>query len=93
MEAAKQRMFLVGTNLMEAAVSNGVAGIAGDCGGALACATCHVAVHCGPDGVKSPDGMEEDMLDMVEGERAETSRLSCQIIASSDIDGIVLRIP
>jgi len=83
----------VGLNLMEAAVTSGVTGIAGDCGGALACATCHVEVLTGPDCVKSPDDMEDDMLDMVEGERGNSSRLSCQIVASSGICGIVLRIP
>lgn len=82
-----------GHNLMEAAVANGIAGISGDCGGALACATCHVAVLEGSESAKTCGEMEDDMLDMVDGERSETSRLSCQLIASSDLDGIVLRIP
>ncbi len=82
-----------GLSLMEAAVRNGIAGIAGDCGGSLACATCHVHVLTGPDESKSSGDMEADMLDMAEGERSDTSRLSCQLIASSELDGIVLQIP
>lgn len=82
----------VGSNLMEAAVANGVAGIFGDCGGALACATCHVFLtHPVPSG--DPSDMEDAMLEMTEVPRSDTSRLSCQLIASPEIDGIVLRIP
>jgi 2Fe-2S ferredoxin len=83
-----------GTNLMKAALAAGVQGIHGDCGGALACATCHVvtdpawAERLGPPGV-----MEDEMLDMVEGERTPTSRLSCQILARDDLEGLVLDVP
>lgn len=83
----------VGLNLMEAAITNGVSGIAGDCGGALACATCHVEVVNGCADSKTARDMENDMLDMVEGDRFDNSRLSCQLVASSEMDGIVLRIP
>jgi ferredoxin, 2Fe-2S len=83
-----------GTNLMRAAVTAGVRGIFGDCGGALACATCHVvpdaawAERVGPAGT-----MEDEMLDMVEGKRMPTSRLSCQIEVRDDLDGLVLDVP
>lgn len=84
----------LGTNLMEAAVAAGIRGIHGDCGGALACATCHVvadsrwAERLGPPGV-----MEDEMLDMIDGERTPTSRLSCQILARDELDGLVLGVP
>ncbi|MBE1284917.1 MAG: 2Fe-2S iron-sulfur cluster binding domain-containing protein [Rhodobacteraceae bacterium] len=82
-----------GHSLMEAALANNIAGVTGECGGALACATCHVVVDEAPDGTKIPEGMEDDMLDMAEADRQPGSRLSCQIVASEDLDGIVLRIP
>lgn len=83
-----------GVSLMEAAIANNVPRITGDCGGNLACATCHVFVD--PDWAEkigSPDSMEDGMLDMTEVERTPHSRLSCQIIASEDLDGLVLQIP
>ena len=83
-----------GTNLMKAAVAAGVPGIHGDCGGALACATCHVvAPDDWADRLGRPGVMEDEMLDMVEGERTTTSRLSCQIIARDDLEGLVLTVP
>lgn len=84
----------VGTSLMEAALAAGVPGIHGDCGGALACATCHVvpeapwAERLGP-----PGALEADMLDLVEGERHPASRLSCQIRMQEALAGLVLRVP
>lgn len=70
-----------GDSVMETAVRNGVKGIVGECGGSLSCATCHVFVE--PDTfalVGGPAGpLEDDMLDGTAVERAETSRLSCQI--------------
>ena len=82
----------LGLNLMEGAVRNGVPGIEGDCGGAMACATCHVCVLEGPEHVKSQGDMEEEMLEMVDCERTATSRLSCQIVAEPGLDGLVLRV-
>jgi ferredoxin, 2Fe-2S len=83
-----------GTNLMKAAVAAGVPGIHGDCGGALACATCHVVTADEwTDRLGRPGVMEDEMLDMVEGERTPTSRLSCQIIAQDDLEGLVLTVP
>ncbi|MDT1064117.1 2Fe-2S iron-sulfur cluster-binding protein [Paracoccus sp. CPCC 101403] len=83
-----------GQSLMEAARDHDVDGIFGDCGGNLACATCHVIVP--PEWVEltgKPDAMEEDMLDIVETGRTPTSRLSCQIVATHEMDGMVLEVP
>ena len=82
-----------GTSVMEAAVANMIPGIDADCGGACACATCHVYVD--PDWagkLKPKDDMEESMLDFAEGVR-ETSRLSCQILMSDELDGIRVETP
>lgn len=83
-----------GISAMEAAVRQGVPGIDGDCGGAAACATCHVYVDpawLAKTGAAG-DGMEKDMLDFAEDVR-ETSRLACQISMSDELDGLVLKLP
>ncbi|MEM7059735.1 MAG: 2Fe-2S iron-sulfur cluster-binding protein [Pseudomonadota bacterium] len=83
-----------GLTVMEGAVSNNVPGIDADCGGACACSTCHVYVH--PDWVgKIPekDDMEIDMLDFAYEPNEETSRLTCQIKVTADMDGLVLQVP
>lgn len=82
-----------GQTLMEVAVKNGVPGIDADCGGACACATCHVIVDeafAGKTG--EPSAMEESMLDFA-SERTETSRLSCQITIEPALEGLVVRLP
>jgi 2Fe-2S ferredoxin len=82
-----------GLSVMEAAVKNMVPGIDADCGGACACATCHVYVD--PqwlDKVGKPETMEESMLDFAY-EPKENSRLSCQIQISAALDGLVVRLP
>ena len=83
----------VGSSLMLAAVTNGVPGIDADCGGGMACATCHVYVK--EDWLnklpKKEDG-EEDMLDMA-FEPKKNSRLSCQLIVSDELDGLTVNIP
>lgn len=82
-----------GMTVMEGAVKNMVPGIDADCGGACACATCHVYVDPGwIEKVGTPEGMEESMLDFAEDVR-ETSRLSCQITVSDELDGLVVRMP
>jgi 2Fe-2S ferredoxin len=84
----------VGTSLMQAAVARGIAGVVGECGGSLSCATCHVVVS--PDWAEragTPSGFEDDMLDITEAEREPTSRLSCQIKMSAALDGIVVKVP
>ena len=82
-----------GWSVMEAAIKNRVRGIDADCGGACACATCHVYVE--PDwkekvGPRNP--MEEDMLGFAFDAR-DTSRLSCQIKVPPGLDGLRVRVP
>ena len=83
----------VGQTVMEAAKLADVAGIEAECGGACACATCHVYVDENwRDKTGSPAEMEEDMLDFAFDVREE-SRLSCQIKVTDDLDGLVLKVP
>lgn len=78
-----------GESLMEAARRAGVAGIIAECGGACSCATCHVYLGEGWfEKVGGPDPVEEEMLDMVHAIRRPTSRLSCQIRLSAELDGL-----
>jgi len=78
---------------MEGAVKNLVPGIDADCGGACACATCHVHVDPQWAGVLPPkQDMEETMLDFAQ-ELEPTSRLSCQIKVTPELDGLVVRMP
>ncbi len=82
-----------GTSVMENAVRNGIPGIEAECGGACACATCHVYVDDEwTEKVGGPDVMEEDMLDFA-FDMKPNSRLSCQIKVSSELDGLVLHVP
>ena len=82
-----------GLSVMEGAVKNNIPGIDADCGGACACATCHVYVDeawSGKTGSKS--AMEESMLDFAENVE-DNSRLSCQIKVKDKLDGLVVRVP
>ena len=82
-----------GWSIMEGAVRAGVAGIDADCGGACACATCHVLVE--PEwAAKLPpkSEMEETMLDFAITPKAG-SRLSCQLRVTSEMDGLTVRVP
>jgi ferredoxin, 2Fe-2S len=82
-----------GSTVMENAVKNGVPGIEAECGGACACATCHVYVdEAWKEKVGEPATMEEDMLDFAFDVRP-TSRLSCQIKVRPDLDGLVVHTP
>jgi 2Fe-2S ferredoxin len=82
-----------GTTVMENAVRNAVPGIEAECGGACACATCHVYVDENwTETVGLPEPMEEDMLDFAY-EVQPNSRLSCQITISDALDGLVVRVP
>jgi 2Fe-2S ferredoxin len=82
-----------GVTVMEAAKLNNVPGIEAECGGACACATCHVYVDAAwRSKTGSPAEMEEDMLDFAFDVREE-SRLCCQIKVTADLDGLVLRVP
>ena len=82
-----------GLTVMEGAVQNDIPGIDADCGGGMACATCHVYVK--EDWLQKlptkEDG-EEDMLDMAY-EPKQNSRLSCQLIVSDELDGLEVTIP
>ena len=82
-----------GSSIMEAAVQNMIPGIDADCGGACACATCHVYVAADwlPK-LKAKDDMEDSMLDFAE-EVQDNSRLSCQILMNDDLDGITVTTP
>jgi 2Fe-2S ferredoxin len=82
-----------GSTVMESAIRNGVPGIEAECGGACACATCHVYVDpTWRSLVGDPQPMEEDMLDFAYDVRP-TSRLSCQIRVSDSLDGLVVNVP
>ncbi|MGW0017873.1 2Fe-2S iron-sulfur cluster-binding protein [Rhodococcus sp. NPDC003382] len=81
-----------GINLMEAAVANGVPGIVGECGGGMMCATCHVYVES-DHRTGEPTPVEADLLDFAEVPRRDTSRLSCQIVARPELDGITVEVP
>ncbi len=82
-----------GSSVMENAVRNSVPGIEAECGGACACATCHVYVDdAWSEVVGAPEVMEEDMLDFAYEVRP-TSRLSCQIKLRDELDGLIVRVP
>ena len=82
-----------GLTVMEGAVQNDVPGIDADCGGGMACATCHVYVNENwTDKLPPKEDGEEDMLDMA-FEPKSNSRLSCQITVSDELDGLVVSIP
>jgi len=82
-----------GMTVMETAKKHLVAGIEAECGGACACATCHVYVDDQwRERVGPPSEMEEDMLDFAFDVR-ESSRLSCQVKVTEALDGLIVRIP
>jgi len=83
----------IGDSVMEAATSNDVPGIDADCGGACACATCHLYVdEAWVDIVGKPEDLEAEMLDVAEDVR-DDSRLSCQIKVTEAMDGLVVVTP
>jgi len=82
-----------GNTVMEGAVQNNIPGIDADCGGAMACATCHIYVdQKWYDKIEKKEDGEDDMLD-VAFQPNKFSRLSCQIIVSDDLDGLIVRMP
>ena len=82
-----------GLSVMEGAIQNEIPGIDADCGGSMACATCHVYVDDKWfDKIPKAEDAEVDMIDMAY-EPKKNSRLSCQIIVSDDLDGLVVNIP
>ena len=83
----------VGSTVMETAVRNGIPGIDAECGGACACATCHVYVaEDWKAATGEPEPMEEDMLDFASDVRPN-SRLSCQIRIKPELEGLVVTTP
>ncbi|MFD7898837.1 MULTISPECIES: 2Fe-2S iron-sulfur cluster-binding protein [unclassified Streptomyces] len=83
-----------GDSVMAAAVRNGVPGIVAECGGNCSCATCHVWVREEFAPLVGPPGeMEDDLLDMGVSDRRSTSRLSCQIRVTPELDGLTVDIP
>ena len=82
-----------GMTVMEAAKHHSVPGVEAECGGACACATCHVYVdEAWREKTGKPSQMEEDMLDFAFDVR-DQSRLSCQIKITPELDGLVVRVP
>jgi len=79
---------------MTAARLNSVNGIEAECGGSLSCGTCHVYVVGDYSArLPPPSAAEEEMLSLVAADRRESSRLSCQILISGEVDGIEISIP
>jgi len=82
-----------GLSVMEGAIKNNIPGIDADCGGACACATCHVYVDdAWRETTGEPSAMEESMLDFADNVEPN-SRLSCQIRVGDDLDGLIVRLP
>ena len=82
-----------GLTVMEGAVQNQIPGIDADCGGGMACATCHVYVkEEWLNKIPKAEDAEQDMIDMA-FEPKKNSRLSCQIIVSDELDGLVVTTP
>ena len=84
-----------GENVMRGALYNDLPGIIGECGGGLACATCHCYVdEAWAERVGGPSSRDEtDMLESTSAEVKSTSRLSCQIILSAELDGLIVHLP
>ncbi len=82
-----------GLSVMEGAVKNMIPGIDADCGGACACATCHVYVdEAWQDKLEGAAEMESSMLDFAENVK-DNSRLSCQIPVTDALDGLIVHMP
>ena len=91
----KKHIIEVSNNMsvMEGAIQNNIPGIDADCGGSMACATCHVYVdEKWFNKLKKKEEGEEDMLDMAY-QPSKFSRLSCQLLVSDELDGLILRMP
>ena len=84
----------VGTSVMQAATFNGIDGIVAECGGSCMCATCHVYVRDDQLPLTPPMEADEDaMLEGTASPRLPNSRLSCQLVVSPEMDGLVVRLP
>lgn len=83
-----------GDSVMRGAVNNMVEGIVAECGGGLACATCHCYVDdAWVDRIEPPSEAESQMLEAAASERKRGSRLSCQINVTEELDGLVVHLP
>lgn len=83
-----------GTSVMRGALDNGIKGIIAECGGGLACATCHCYVdEAWIERTGTPSSMEDEMLECTATERKPGSRLSCQITVTEELEGLVVHIP
>jgi 2Fe-2S ferredoxin len=84
-----------GENVMHGAVYNGIEGIVGECGGGLACATCHVYIDdAWAAQVGGPASQDEtDMLESTSSEVRPNSRLSCQVVVTPQLEGLVVHLP
>ncbi|RJG00658.1 2Fe-2S iron-sulfur cluster-binding protein [Noviherbaspirillum sedimenti] len=83
-----------GVSLMKAAIDGGTGGLDAECGGCLTCATCHVYID-GPlvDKIPAPSEEENVMLEGAAVHVRPTSRLSCQVVLSDELDGLVVELP
>ena len=84
----------LGISVMRAAILNGVDGIVAECGGEMICATCHVYVE--PAQLPLCPAQSDDekaMLEFTASERKANSRLSCQLVVTPEMDGLVVRLP
>ena len=82
-----------GLTVMEGAVQNNIPGIDADCGGSMACATCHVYVEDSwLNKIPKAEDAENDMIDMAYSPK-KNSRLSCQIIVSEELNGLIVTTP
>jgi ferredoxin, 2Fe-2S len=84
----------IGQSLMQGATQAGIEAIAADCGGSLTCATCHIYVDpAWANKLPNPSADEQSMLEMTAAPRQATSRLSCQIVANAELDGMQISLP
>ncbi len=91
---AKEIDVPAGTTVMTAALKNGIDGIVAECGGVCMCSTCHVFVdEKFFDRLPPAQDTEEAVLEISAVERQPTSRLSCQIKVTDDLDGLIVRLP
>lgn len=83
-----------GDSVMQIAVAHGVPGVIGECGGSLACATCHCYVEAEwLAQLEAISQSEDDMLDCAMAERRPESRLTCQLSVTEAMDGLILHVP
>jgi 2Fe-2S ferredoxin len=84
----------IGTTVMAAALKNGIDGIVAECGGVCMCSTCHVFVDENFFSRLPPaQDTEEAVLEIAAEERRPTSRLSCKLKVTDDLDGLIVRLP